>query len=176
MHVHVEFLVSVLLMGSRTIVLELDSKFVTVGFSGEFVPRYSTSAAAIHSGSNADCVELLKYLFLDILQVKSRDFSVLVVEDLFLRQATLDALVVLLFRDFQVAAVAVQSCMCMSQVASAMSSGVVVHLGDSESHVMCFAEGRPLMHSLRCTLHPTAARLALTADRLVACSIFADRS
>ncbi len=97
----------------KCVVFEFNSEILCVGFSGEHVPRLVTNSNII---CNVDVVvlrETIRKLFLDILLIKPKEYSVLLVENMLNKSETRNQLITLLFRDFQVVySVHVYHCEC----------------------------------------------------------------
>jgi hypothetical protein len=55
--------------------------------------------------------------------------------------------------------VSVQPDLLMAMLASGCVSGVVLNVGAKECQSMCFAEGRPLIHTLKGKVHRCMSRL-----------------
>lgn len=124
--------------------------------------------------------ELLHEIFVDRLHIKPKMCSVLVIEKLLGTKLLRDSVFTLLFKVFQVTlwtiqthavplapdnprydtinaciqvqAVSIQPDLYMDLIPSGQYTGVVLNVGESECQSMCFAFGKPLIHTLRGTI------------------------
>ena len=93
---------SIFKMASKIIVLELESGYFSIGFSGEPSPRFIGSSEVFNNDVEGATADFFRLLFLDTLFVKAKDLSVLIVADLFVKQSILDNLASILLKEFQV--------------------------------------------------------------------------
>ena len=92
----------------KTIVIEIGSTYIRCGFSGDETPRFTFKSNIINH--ERECQEslivrltdLLQRIFLEKLQVKSKEFSVIIVEKLLSAKLLRDTLLTILLKDFQV--------------------------------------------------------------------------
>ncbi len=87
---------------TKCVVLEFSNDILNVGFCGEHVPRFSVPSNVLSCESEYVVTELLRKIFLDILLIKSKDYSVLLIENAFTKTRTRDQLTNILFHNFQV--------------------------------------------------------------------------
>jgi actin-related protein len=95
---------------SKCVVFEFSSEILCVGFSGEHVPRLLTQSSVMCLDNEAVLRETIRKIFIDILLVKPKDYSVLLIENIFIKSETRDQLINILFREFQVCIAHMLSC------------------------------------------------------------------
>jgi len=145
------------------VVLEIGSTHVRGGFAGECVPRFViptpfrfTNKSALGEQLSTSeiriiCLEGLRMIFLEYLQIRSKDCSVLVIENMFAVAVFRDQLFNVLLNEMQIQAVCFQSDMLMPLLATGCSSGIVVDVGSEECRALCIAHGRPLLNTFVAT-------------------------
>jgi actin-related protein len=153
-------------MASRhTVVIELGSSLVRVGFAGEAIPRFITTIdkfptftekAEYRGELNIGKVRKLytdffHLLFLEYLQVKSRDYKILIVEKFYTPRIDRNCMVTSLLKDLQVISVSMQPDLLLPLLTAGMKSGLIIDLGETECRVIAIAYGRAVMHSYRMT-------------------------
>lgn len=145
---------------SSQLVVDFSSQcMVAVGFAGDFRARAKQSFSLPSPSSSSSNLAKLRLCFTDMfselffqrVQMKSlKQLRVLVIEPHTLWPACYrDALYTSLFVDFQVAAVCMQPASYLSLLASGTTSGILVNLGEEESHVLAFAFGRAVLPTLQ---------------------------
>lgn len=99
--------------------------------------------------------EALSKIFFTVLGVKSsRSLKVLVIEPhLLWSKDARDALYTVLFQDHQVATTTFQPSLYLSLLGAGLSTGTIVYIGERESHILCCAFHRPLLHSMKGKMH-----------------------
>ena len=97
-------------MTTNTIVMELGGSLLRIGFAGESVPRFILPSnmfpTVIKSPGKIrqKCTEIFHSLFLQQLQVKSKDCRVLVIEKFYTPRILRNSLLTSLLKDLQVRA------------------------------------------------------------------------
>lgn len=137
-------------MAGKIVILEVDSCYIRGGYAGDHSPRFEISAPNLFEGYT-QIAEACRHVFFNILLTKPKDCSVLLIEDTLVNQKHQCRLITALLRDIQVNSVSIQSKFHMAMIASGLSTGVVVSIGES-SYCYAFAYSRPIFHSLRCKL------------------------
>ena len=96
-------------MIQKTIVIEFGSVYVRCGFAGEDSPRFTINSKILNNGIKYSkeslmikLTDLFQRIFLEKLQIKAKDFSILIVEKLHFVKLFRDTLLTLLLKDFQV--------------------------------------------------------------------------
>jgi actin-related protein len=95
-----------------TLVIELGSSLLRVGFAGEAVPRFIIPISTFPGLINdIDCkvpgrvrkmyTEFFQFLFLEYLKVKAKDYRVLVIEKFFTPKLHRDSILTSLLKDVQ---------------------------------------------------------------------------
>mmetsp|Transcript_12833 Transcript_12833/g.21495 ORF Transcript_12833/g.21495 Transcript_12833/m.21495 type:complete len:471 (+) Transcript_12833:151-1563(+) len=135
----------------RSVVIEIGSVYVKCGFSGDMHPQHiAPHTLPLEVGNlRPKLCELFRNVFIDILNVKSKQCTVLLIESFFSVRSFRDHVVSVLFRDFQVQAVSIQPDLMMGMLATGLTDGVVLNIGSRECQSMAFVDNRPLIHSLR---------------------------
>lgn len=87
----------------RCIVLELDGNKVSGGYASEATPRFKNVPLNLTVSRIGGLSESLRYLFAVVLQIRPKDFTMLIVEDILLHVTVRDALFQILTKEFQVA-------------------------------------------------------------------------
>lgn len=141
---------------SKTIVFDFGRKFVRYGFGGEYYPRgIVENELTKEFAKGSDPVEVTVHFFHKIfadLCVKSKEYRVLLIENLFLKKSTRDILLTIFMREFQVLSISIQPEFNMTMLASNTLTGIVVDVGETESRAMCFIHGRQIIQSYRSSM------------------------
>ena len=135
------------------VIIEYREGELRAGFAGNARPSFTAdSSFEVQKGLEATCLAITKELY-DIfymkLLVKPRECRVIVVEPLLCPKVIRAAFMQVLLKTFAVKAVSFQADIHMAIVASGVSSGVVVHVGNSESTALAFSGYRPIIRSLQ---------------------------
>jgi hypothetical protein len=164
-----------------SIVIEYGLGYMRVGCAGECAPRCCVASSLValvsdavtegalgtmQGGDNDDvgarlrlaCTRELYALFHSHLLVKPREWSVLLVEPLLAPTRLREALLYVLLKTFKVPSVSMQPDLHMPLLASGLSTGVVVHVGQDESMAIAFQDSRPVLSSLK--MSPLGTRWA----------------
>ncbi len=87
---------------TKFIILDVSTDtMISAGFGSDACPRCNLVSLFDITNPN-QTIHLLNRIFLDHLQVKSRECSVLLIENIFLQSSIRDMLVSILFKEFQV--------------------------------------------------------------------------
>ncbi|KAJ1418575.1 hypothetical protein B484DRAFT_421763 [Ochromonadaceae sp. CCMP2298] len=152
----------------KAVVLELGGMYARGGVAGEPAPRFTLEHGLREDDVNLKVrlCELFKHIFVDILHLKSKQCSVLLVEKLLVSRNLRDHVLSVLLKEFHVQSVSVQPDLLMGMVASGCADGVVLNVGAKECQSICFAEGRPLMHTLKVSSVGVDVAIAIFKDLL----------
>ena len=95
-------------MTSNTIVVELGGSLLRIGFAGESVPRFISSSNMFPASTKSPAkirqqyTELFHSFFLQHLQIRSKDYRVLIIEKFFTPRTLRNCLLTSLLKDLQV--------------------------------------------------------------------------
>lgn len=89
--------------------IEFGSVYIRCGLAGEDCPRFTINSQILNNIINETkesliikLTDLLQRIFLEFLQVKAKDFSVLIIEKFHFVKLFRDTLLTILLKDFQV--------------------------------------------------------------------------
>lgn len=122
----------------NNVVLEIGSTLVRGGIAGECVPRFiiPTPFFNMHNSQGDDlshvsikmnCLEGIRLIFLEHLQIRSKDCNVLIIENMFAPTFFRDQLFNVLLNEMQVQSVCFQPDMLMPILATGKLFGVYFH-------------------------------------------------
>lgn len=163
---------------NKTIVVEFGSRFLRAGFASETNPSFIAESSGIleitdtHS-LKIKLIELFQIIFIEKLVVKPKEYNILIVEKLSSSRIFRNHLLTILFTEFQVmfiwifwyfiklayakhlswsqvASVSMQPDLFMGVLSSGCSSGVIIDIGHDSTQIICFDQGRPLLHTYKC--------------------------
>ena len=95
-------------MATNTIVIELGGSLLRIGFAGESAPRFISSTNMFPTSIKSPgkmrqkYTEILHSMFIQQLQVKSKDYRVLVIEKFYTPRILRNSLLTSLLKDLQV--------------------------------------------------------------------------
>jgi hypothetical protein len=90
----------------KVVVLEFGSRFIRGGFNDEHCPRFILESDIMlcsdDSNFYSEMIFMLRKIFMEMLQIKTKLYSVLVIEKLTMKQLYRDVILTILHKEFQV--------------------------------------------------------------------------
>lgn len=138
----------------RCIIIEFGALYMRIGISGESLPRYVfkhnlSNIHQDHLNLNIKLHEMFHKIFVNVLQIKSKLCSVLIVEKFLGTKYFRDNIITILLKDFQVQSVSMQPDLYLGLLGIGSETGLVLNMGEYECQCMCFAYGKPLIQTLK---------------------------
>lgn len=139
-----------------SIVVEICEDCIKVGLAGDNRPRFVLSTHVDQPTARDSPLDLrlhygnlFRRFFHEILHVKTKLVSVLVVEPLYWPSSHRDAVFTCLTIDFQVVSLSMQPSLMMSVVVSGVTAGIIINIGRNTSEVLCFSNSRLMIMSYK---------------------------
>lgn len=143
----------------KIVLIEIGSRIIRMGFAADATPRVtistptSLSSSSIRSCSKTElcniCLDLFSSIFLDHLQIKSKESHVLIIEAAISTQRLRETIAMALYKYLFVGKVSFQPDILLPILATGCYTGIVVDIGAAETRALAVLHGRPLLHTLR---------------------------
>lgn len=135
-----------------TVILEIGFSFIRVGFAGDAKPRF-VDELNVDIQSRAALMSYLSFIFIERLQIKTKECRLLFIENIVSSKNFREIIFDICMSYFQFQAVTLQPDILLPFLTTKLSNGVLVDIGTNECRVICVAEDRPILQSLKCKAH-----------------------
>jgi actin-related protein len=143
-------------MTDNSIVAEISSRMIRLGFSGQEEPWCSLMIDFPQNNFDTESTKLIIYeklmhIFNTLFPIKTKDYRILIVEKFFCREEFRKILMKILLVNLQFQSVSFQPDILMASLVSIKydRNALIVDIGHSETRILAFSHGRPIIKTTK---------------------------